>query len=160
MTTINSHFKSPLASLLVTSWEEWPTPQNVVEPFRSTLTVLVIYSLAITVQSDPLHSQDLGIAPEPPCSPVSPLASFFCPWQGSPVVWKWGGDTAQGSRGWLALPFVFGASSTILEIAESKPGKSCILIKSITKSCLGYHVLLMMFCDVPCSACCNSFLWN
>lgn len=157
MRTINSHVKSPLASLLMTSWEEWPTLESVLEPFRSTLTVLVIYSLVITVHPDPEHSQDLSIVPEPPCSPVSPLASFFCPLQGSPILCTWGRDTAQGSRGWLAVAFVSETSSTIMGIAESKSGSSCILIESITKSSLGDHVLLMMFCDVPCTACCNRF---
>lgn len=162
MKTFNCLVKSPLASLLVTSWEEWPTPQSVEEPFRSTLTLFMIYSLVITVHSDPLHSQDLSIVPEPPCSPLSALckASSFFPLQGSPILCTWGTDTAQGSRGWLDVSFVFETSTSILGLAESKPGNSCILITSITKSCLGYHILPMVFCDVPCTACCNSFLWN
>lgn len=116
--------------------------------------------LWFTVGSWPLDSQGVSIVPEPPCSPVPPLAAFLCPWQGSPILQTWGRDTVQGSRGWLAMSFVLGTSSTILGTAESKSVNSCILIESITKSCLGDHVLPVMVPDVLCPACCNNFLWN
>lgn len=85
------------------------------------------------VWSWPLHSQDLSIVPVPPYSPVPPLTSCFCPLQGSPILWTWSRDTAKGSRGWLAMSFVFETSSTSLGIAVSKSGNSCILKGSITQ---------------------------
>lgn len=144
MKTINSHVKSPLENLMMTSWEEWPIPQSIVEPFRRSL-----HYLWYSVWSWPLHSQDLSIVPGPSRSPGSSLASCLCPSCGLGV-----GTEPKGlGDSWLCR-----FSSTSLGTAVSRSGNSCILIESITKSCLRDHVILMMFCDVSGTACCN-FFW-